>query len=297
MNINTTYNHFKYGLTVELPKQTSKAQKAALRALNRLSESICQATKTFIHKTRRFASLMSYEMTALFKTSVTYPLFFINMNSPKAKLDNPDTTYPVIFVHGYLSNSSCFRPIRSKIQKDPTLKNHPLYFLNLPTTFQSIRKSAINLKYKIKKIQKITGCKKVILVGHSMGGIIASEYTQNHNNKNNVKEVITVSSPVRGTKTSRFALGKSPKQMGRGCQFIESLYKSSSQSPKAKYFNIGNNADWVIRPCTSTIGDEPEDPNNNVYFDNIGHLGVLHHSKVANKIIERIKNAHPITLN
>ncbi len=76
----------------------------------------------------------------------------------------------------------------------------------------AIFKQGRALKDAIKHVLQITGSKKVILVGHSMGGLAAREYLQNPNNyqpggKHQVAKLVTVGTPHGGSNFSGGGIG------------------------------------------------------------------------------------------
>ncbi|MEO6977559.1 MAG: alpha/beta fold hydrolase, partial [Mucilaginibacter sp.] len=79
----------------------------------------------------------------------------------------------------------------------------PIYNLSNQSNQASIAKQGYALKLAIDAIIKKTNAKKVILVGHSMGGLAAREYIKNYAN-NNVAKIVTVGTPHYGTNVTDF---------------------------------------------------------------------------------------------
>ena len=77
----------------------------------------------------------------------------------------------------------------------------PTYVYNLSTegNHASIAKQGFGLKKAINIIKQVTGAEKVILVGHSMGGLAAREYIQSEYYENDVAKVITIGTPHKGS--------------------------------------------------------------------------------------------------
>ncbi len=74
----------------------------------------------------------------------------------------------------------------------------------------AIVKQGVALKWAINSVLTITGRDKVILMGHSMGGLTAREYLQNPNNwqadgKHHVAKLVTTATPHGGTNTTTVA--------------------------------------------------------------------------------------------
>lgn len=78
----------------------------------------------------------------------------------------------------------------------------------------AIYKQGLALKWAIYYILKITGKDKVILMGHSMGGLTAREYLQNSNlwqsdGKHHVAKLVTTGTPHGGSNSTMFGIGLS----------------------------------------------------------------------------------------
>lgn len=76
----------------------------------------------------------------------------------------------------------------------------------------AITKQGIAVKWAIQEVLKITGRDKVILVGHSMGGLASREYLQNQANwqadgKHHVAKLLTTGTPHGGSNTTGYGLG------------------------------------------------------------------------------------------
>lgn len=77
---------------------------------------------------------------------------------------------------------------------------------------QAIVKQGKVLRWAIYKILELTGAEKVILMGHSMGGLAAREYLQNPINwqpdgKHHVAKLVTTGTPHGGSNATSFGIG------------------------------------------------------------------------------------------
>ncbi len=62
--------------------------------------------------------------------------------------------------------------------------------------------TAILLKYKIKQVKEKTKISKVDVVAHSMGGLVAREYVENGDYKNDIDQLIFLGTPQKGSPKS-----------------------------------------------------------------------------------------------
>jgi PKD repeat protein/pimeloyl-ACP methyl ester carboxylesterase len=181
------------------------------------------------------ASKISVQNTTLLDNRLTYPIIFVhgytdNANNCWDKLtDELDAFYG--FVYGGKMNfclnndASLSRAIMPNDYKDFTALNNrsnlskgDYYYVNFdvnpegtsPTRSTIIsNQSAIFKQGKavsdaIRHVLAVTGQQKVILVGHSMGGLASREYLQNSNNwqsdgEHHVAKLLTIATPHGGS--------------------------------------------------------------------------------------------------
>lgn len=116
------------------------------------------------------------------------------------KVKNPRLT--VIFLHGISATSETWRTTFHTFSKNPDLKGVRLIALDLLGFGKSLQSNWLDYDYldyntalnaSLKKY-KVTG--PIVLVGHSMGSLIAANYATNYHSSVNLVGLILVSPPV-----------------------------------------------------------------------------------------------------
>lgn len=116
------------------------------------------------------------------------------------KIKNPRLT--VVFLHGISATSETWRITFRDFSKDPSLKNVRLVALDLLGFGKSLQPNWLDYDYldydkaldnTFKKL-KISG--PIVLVGHSMGSLIAAHYATGYNHSADLVRLILVSPPV-----------------------------------------------------------------------------------------------------
>ncbi|MAD88543.1 MAG: cob(I)alamin adenolsyltransferase [Pseudoalteromonas sp.] len=138
----------------------------------------------------------------------------------------------IIVLHGLYMSGFVMQPLCNK------LKQHPFEILNLSYNTLSPNKSDI-----FSKIDEFIGHDKAAMVCHSMGGLIARAYLDNHSQTSEqVEKVITLGTPHKG---SMFA-----KQMHE--KGLDVFLKNSVE------FLVSDNQDWPYKARLYSIaGDLP----------------------------------------
>jgi triacylglycerol lipase len=226
-----------------------------------------------------FAELAVLPLALLF-----YPFGIINFNPTSLPKDCKRVT---LLVHGFLHNSGAWFYIRQK------LKNHPeigaIFTINLGHPFQSIDDYSRYLSEQIELIRQMTseGVLEINLVGHSMGGLVCSNYAASLSADDRVKicKIVTVASPLQGCTLAHVVrFFPCADQMTPEHPFIRQLHQRVKRISKKRLFHIGCRGDLVVNNHTTHfLGGR-----NDREIGHLGHLGCLLSPVIACFIIEGI---------
>ncbi len=216
---------------------------------------------------------------AIFSACIHY---FEDLAKKRPKIDKDHT--PVLLVHGYLHNSSAWVGLKGKLED----KNAGSVFaINLGPPFYSIEEYSRRIKAKAQEIKRLTGRSDLIIVGHSMGGLAGTYYALNHAEKESVRKVITLGSPLQGTYLGYIGIGKCARQMIYGSEFTKKLLRQMELSPYTKFVNLGSQNDSLIKPAQSATPLKSAHITTHE-FEEMGHMAYLTSSKVHEVIINSI---------
>lgn len=201
-----------------------------------------------------------------------YPLKFFNINRNIYK-----NKTAVLLIHGYGRNQTDWLWLRKKIGE------LPIFTVNLHPDFAAIERITQNsIPTVIDRIKQKTNCEKIILVGHSMGGLVASYYSEYLDENDLISDIITIASPLHGTKISVMGYGENAKQMCPGSNFLTSLRHKIHHSSK-NYYQIASQFENLLFPWDSALlPDTAEDCKLIIKF--VPHLSLLHDIDVATQL-------------
>jgi triacylglycerol esterase/lipase EstA (alpha/beta hydrolase family) len=193
----------------------------------------------------------------------------------------PSTGQPILLVHGYLYDSSGFIYLKYALAKAGL---GPVYTLNFHSPFRSILDYAEMVQKKAKEIEAATGRSDLILIGHSMGGLVSAAYADRFAPPGTITDLITIGSPLGGTHVANIALGKNGREMRLSSPLLKEIVSFIRNSLSIRFFHIGTKTDQLVIPSTSSwVGEHPE---REYILDDIGHMALLFSPRVKTQIAE-----------
>jgi triacylglycerol lipase len=207
--------------------------------------------------------------------TVLHPFQFWSF-APKTKETRSRTAEglspPILLVHGYLNHQADWLWFQKRLKNQPGIG--PIYSINLLPPFASISQFALQLQEKVQEILETTQAKQIILIGHSMGGLVCSYYSEYLAKPNEVAMVITIGSPFQGTRLSALGYGENVKEMGPNSTFLAELRARIHQST-IPYYSIASKIDNMIIPWQSALLSNELAIEKNLILDDHGHLRLL----------------------
>jgi predicted alpha/beta hydrolase family esterase len=221
-------------------------------------------------------SLFFSKVSGVVKEGLSFPLTYFLSFFPY-ELSWKGTGTPLLLIHGYLNSSLVWFYHGKRFQKNDI---GPVYTVFLGKPFLSIREYAKKVQEKAVQIQKETNRNDLILVGHSMGGIVAAYYALKLADKTHVKAVLTMGSPFHGTKVAKIAFGECAHEMAPSSILLKEIEEERRKKPKIPFYCIATSLDHIVVPPSSALMGE--DPDREVVLDSCGHSSLLF-SREANK--------------
>lgn len=190
--------------------------------------------------------------------------------------------YPIILIHGFCSDSQIWDAFASTVQlaapnrfgddginrlyfDGSQVLSHPFFLTNtanynmfsvdfydsdnqsfdrLSVANVSADVKVLELKRVIDAIKLMTGHQRVVLVGHSMGGLVARDYVEGTGGieyEDDVERIITLDTPHSGSAAANWSIPEGP------C-FAQSSVNKSELAPSSDYIdrlNFGGLPQWL----------------------------------------------------
>jgi pimeloyl-ACP methyl ester carboxylesterase len=190
---------------------------------------------------------------------------------------------PVVLVHGYLSNRGYWAPLVRWLESRGVTR---LYVPTYRAMFSTIERSAAELHAEIERLAA-GGAPRVVLVCHSMGGLLARHYLQEHGGLR-IARIVTIASPHHGTVLSRLGVGGHARQMQQGSEFLTGLAAAEASAPPT----VPTTSVYSVHDNLVTPQDTSRLPwARNVAVAGVGHVAILSSEPVFALVLEELRAA------
>jgi triacylglycerol esterase/lipase EstA (alpha/beta hydrolase family) len=189
---------------------------------------------------------------------------------------------PVLLVHGVLCNAGVWVRFARHLQ---WRRIGGVYSLSYGPPLASIESFAAQMAAKIDEVLAATGSLQLIVVAHSMGGLVTRAYLRRHGPAK-IARVLTLGTPHHGSMFAWFFPGVSLAQMRPGSAWLAGL----NRTPIARGLRLVSLWSWhdsMVAPQTSSELSGAVD----IALTGIGHNALLGHPRVFAIVVREIEDA------
>ena len=228
-----------------------------------------------------------YASALLAKSTLLAPIF--RGPRPAPRIDN--SRLPVLFLHGYTENHLIWAPLMRALAK--TEKHRRYYSFWMRPANESILRFRDQAEAKITAILAESGHSQVILIGHSMGGIVARAILA-HEGPSRIARVITLGTPHAGTSWSFIFPATPALQMQSHGPFLAALGDRGEQGA-VPFLCIATVHDNIVTPFDQALLGGAEV----MLLSAVGHVGLLHDPRVRERLAAELAkpDPHPATVS
>ncbi len=187
---------------------------------------------------------------------------------------------PILLLHGVGCNAGVWSGFRRHLERWGL---GPVYALSYGPPLASIEHFADQVAKRIGDIEAATGASQVVLVGHSMGGLVARAYLRQYGGAK-VRRLITIGTPHQGSMHAWLMAGMSLAQMRPSNAWLAELNGFADGVPLA---SIWSWHDSMVTPQTSSRIDRGD----NIVLVGVAHNALLDDPGVWEKTVAQIEIA------
>ncbi len=189
---------------------------------------------------------------------------------------------PILLVHGFFSNRGMWLRFRQRLA---AANVGPIYTVTLEPLTGSIDAMVTTLAARIAEILRATHQEKIIVVAHSLGGLVTRAYMA-QNGSTRIARLITLGTPHHGTQLAGAGMFECARQMKYQGPWLEMLADMEAADPQVvPTLAIYTVNDDLVYPPESAVLEWAEC----VPVSAVGHVGLLYSEPVANRVIAAIR--------
>jgi pimeloyl-ACP methyl ester carboxylesterase len=198
---------------------------------------------------------------------------------------------PVLLLHGFVDNRSTFAVLRRSLHQHGWPQ---VQALNYSPLIGDIRTAAELLGRNVEQVCAQTGRRRVDVVGHSLGGLIARYYVQRLGGDLRIRTLVTLGTPHSGTRAVP-ALAPHPiiRQMRPGSEVLAELAEAAPGC-RTRFVAFWSDLDQLMIPVEAARLVHPDLPAENVKVSGVGHLALPVHGTVVAEIRRALSGAGPL---
>jgi triacylglycerol esterase/lipase EstA (alpha/beta hydrolase family) len=216
--------------------------------------------------------LMVTEFACLLATLLLRPLGWLPARTPAGSPQRP----PVVLLHGLFQNRSCLLPLQWRLW---AAGYNRVISVNTPP-WRDLETLLDTVAATITTVRQRSGNHQVILVGHSMGGILARCFLQLRGGAPQVAACVTLGSPHHGSKLAPFAVTRLGRALLPGSVLLARLNEGPLPAGVA-FTSIYSRHDNIIVPPDNARLDGAD----NLELAGMGHAALLFSSQAAKAVV------------
>lgn len=190
---------------------------------------------------------------------------------------------PVLLIHGYVCNRGYWTQLSRQLARAGIAHDA----VDLEPIAADIEDFVPQIEQAIEALCARTGSDRVILVAHSMGGLVARAWLRHHGAAR-VARIVTIGTPHHGTALANLAAGANARQMSRidGAPgaWLAQLAASETPETRALITSIYSHHDNIVAPQSSAQLPGAR----NLAFGGIGHVALASDARVLRQVLAEI---------
>jgi len=224
-----------------------------------------------------------------YMATMLHSSWFMAFDAARERIYPAHGAPPVLLLHGYGCNAGYWTHFVRKL--DSAQISHAS--LDLEPVLGAIDDYVPGVASAVESLCAHSGAAKVIIVAHSMGGLVARAYLREHGGER-VAHVFTLGTPHHGTSLASFGIGRNAAQMRRGAgtdaaaasDWLRTLADGESAATRALITSIYTHHDNIVAPQTSSVLPGAR----HIEFGGVGHVALGRNPRVLSRLMQEVAN-------
>lgn len=210
----------------------------------------CEEIPSASYAPRPVAKLVFEAAVSILQLGLAYALDPIMRHIENADKHEDAADYPpVLLVHGLYHSPSGWMYLRKSLRKAGFRKIHTLAYSSWNTNIDAVTD---HLESSVKKLEERYAGRKMLLVGHSLGGLVIRNWLAGEENQQRVLGVLTLGAPHRGSKMAALAIGALGRSLGPDNPFFAELARREKEA-SIPCVSLVSEADTMVLPQRNLV--------------------------------------------
>lgn len=190
---------------------------------------------------------------------------------------------PLLLVHGYGCSRGIWRVQRARLEA----AGHVVATITLTPPFGHLDDMVPLLARRIDEVLAATGAAQLVLIGHSMGGLVCRDYLALAGG-GKVAQLITLATPHQGSQLATIALGDNAREMEPGSGWLQRFAAVPLCVPG---ISVRTSHDNFVLPQSRQLMAGMED----IELAALGHLSLIYSRRTTALLLTLLARAQPET--
>jgi len=239
----------------------------------------------------RALQTLDAELDASVRTFCWAQPFFASRPSPPAQTSSIAPAQPraaLLFVHGFFCNRAIWLPT----MRAAAARGHVCEAVSLEPPTVDIDQYNAQLNIAIDQLHTKAPNSPLIIVGHSMGGLVARAWLRdNARRTSEIAHLVTLGTPHHGTVHARFVLAPNGQQMRPNNMWLVALAAGETTEDRARITSLYSYHDNVVAPQLSGHLEHAH----NIAVSGVGHVSLVYDQQVRQILFDEIDRVTPAT--
>ncbi len=188
------------------------------------------------------------------------------------------TRPPLLLIHGYACSRAAWWWLRRALEA----AGWSVATINLEPLCTSIETYVDPVARRIDEVLAATGAKQLIIVGHSMGGLVARAYLRRIGTAKVIR-LVTLATPHSGSELATLAIGRNGRQMRSGSSWLRSLAREEPLVDTLTIYSPHDNCVMSQKNFELTGARSRR-------IGGVGHFSMLCSPRVAAALVDGLQN-------
>ena len=228
-------------------------------------------------------SLYLYSYAQVFRP-IFYRIFYRIKGWLSARVDAPRTGPVIVLVHGFVCNSGLWGPMLRHLRNSGFVRVHAV---DLDPFYRSMTQSLAEFEASLNKIMQLENARgEAILIGHSMGGVLARVFQNQHPDR--ILAAISIGAPHAGTDLARLVSTIEAGPARPDTRWLVEFNAALAAERDTKLLpalNIWSDSDNIVYPQGNAALNTSVD----CRLNGIGHLHLAFSKSALNHVTEFLR--------